>query len=114
MQEAAFLLFGAVLAITASLAAATAVAMAAASADERLAGMPIPAGRWATSTSRAARAPARLATSESVEVDTPSQTTRTAREPGSGSAAIADASSLRSCRMPRSQHAATQCAGCSV
>ena len=57
------------------------------------------------------RAPARLATSESIEVETPSQTTRTAREPGSGSAAIAVASSLRWCRMPRSQQAATQRGG---
>ena len=39
---------------------------------------------WATSTSRAARAAARLATSESTEVETPSQTTSTARDPGLG------------------------------
>ena len=37
-----------------------------------------------------------------------------ARDPGSGSAQIAVASSLRWWRTPRSQHAATQCAGCSV
>ena len=52
--------------------------------------------------------------SESVEVETPSQTTRTAREPGSASAAIAVASSLRWCLIPRSQTAATQLAGCST
>ena len=76
--------------------------------------MPRPRGCEAASTSRAARAAARLATSESMELDTPSQTTSTAREPGSGSAAVATASSLRACRTPRSQTAATHGAGCST
>ena len=75
---------------------------------------PARAGAEAASTSRAARAPARLATSESIEDETPSQTTSTARVPGSGSAATATASSLRGCRTPRSQTAATQGAGCST
>ena len=83
-------------------------------AAARLSGSPSPLGCDATRRSRAARAPARLATSESSDVETPSQTIKTAREPGSRSAAIAVASSLRWCRMPRSQDAATQEAGCST
>ena len=43
-------------------------------------------------------------------LETPSQTTSTTRWP---STAIAIASSLRVCRMPRSQTPATQGAGCS-
>ena len=72
------------------------------------------AGEERARTSRAARAAARLATSESVEFETPSHTTRTAWLPGSARASSATASSLREWRTPRSHTAATHAAGCSV
>ena len=69
-------------------------------------GGPDPArGRERGRTSRAARAAARLAMSESTEFDTPSQTTRTAWLPGSARASSATASSLRWWRTPRSHTA---------
>ena len=64
-------------------------------AAARLSGTPRPAGRLDTSTSRAALAAAMLPTSDSSAVDTPSQTTSTARLPGSADAATAVASSFR-------------------
>ena len=73
----------------------------------RVAAVPIPWGLETASTSRAARAAARLATSESVDEETPSHTTSTAWLPGSDPACRATASSLRVCRTPRSQTAAT-------
>ena len=85
----------------------------AAAAASALSAVPSPRGRAGASTSRLARAAARAARSESVEDETPSQTTRTARPPGSGSANRAIASSLRECRTPRSQTPATHGAGAS-
>jgi hypothetical protein len=65
------------------------------------------------STSRAARVAASEALSESVAVVTPSHTTSTHAEPGADSAPVAAASSLRECKIPRSETAATHAAGCS-
>ena len=101
-----------VLAMTASLAASVAATRALALAATRTATDPGAGGPERVRTSRAARAAARLATSESVDEDTPSQTTSTAWV--SGAAERATASSLRVWRTPRSQTAATQGAGCSV
>ncbi len=73
-----------------------------------------PSGPRAASTSRAARAAARLATSESGAEDTPSHTTSAANARSAvadGLAARAIASSLRECRTPRSHTPATQLAG---
>ena len=71
-------------AMTASLAASAAATSALALAATRVATVPAAWVPERASTSRAARAAARLATSESVEDDTPSHTTSTARPPGSG------------------------------
>ncbi len=114
MHEAGLGEPSAVAASTAALAASVALTSVALIRATREEAVPSPRGSEAASTSRAARAPARLATSESIEEETPSQTTSTARVPGSGSAATATASSLRGCRMPRSHTAATQDAGCST
>ncbi len=103
-----------VFAMTASFAASTAASRAFAVAATCAAAVPMPLGDEEASTSRAARAAARLATSESVEEETPSQTTSTAWLPGSSLASSATASSLREWRTPRSHTAATQGAGCSV
>ncbi len=73
----------------------------------------MPRGNGVRRVSSAARAPASEATSESVELDTPSRTTSTARQPGASSASSAIASSLRLWTMPRSQTPATQEAGVS-
>ena len=104
---------GSVDATTASFAASAALPSTAAIAPARLAGVPMPCGSGVRSTSRAARAPARDATSESVEFETPSQTTSTARSPGVAEATSAIASSLREWTRPRSQTPATQAAGVS-
>ncbi len=104
-----------VLAITASLAASAAATSAFVLAATRVPTLSVDRMPGALArTSRAARAAARLATSESVDEETPSHTTSTAWPPASGPAARATASSLRTCRMPRSQTAATHGAGCSV
>ena len=104
---------GVVWAATASLATATARVNRAVTAALREAGVPIFSGRPSKRTSRAARAAARAATSESVDVVTPSHTTSTAREPGVASAAVASASSLRACLTPRSHTPPTHAAGVS-
>ncbi len=113
VAEAGFGESGSVTATIAVLAAAAASASTLATAASRLCGVPIPAGSGIRSTSRAARAPARDATSESTEFETPSMTTSTAREPGSAPANSAIASSLRCLRTALSHTPATQGAGCS-
>ena len=103
----------AVVATIASLAAVTVVAKVAATAAARPCSVPRPFGNGIRSVSRAARAPASEATSESIELDTPSRTTRTARSPGVFAASRAIASSFLPCTMPRSHTPATQVAGVS-
>ena len=95
VQDDGFAVSADVLAMTAALARSAEVTRAASIAAARLSGTPRPAGRLDTSTSRAALAAAMLPTSDSSAVDTPSQTTSTARLPGSAEAATAVASSLR-------------------
>src|SRR4051794_1760045 len=114
VQDAGFGLSGLVLSSTASLAASAATLSRAASAPARDDSVPRPWACPATSTSRAARAAASEATSESSDELTPSQTTSSARLPGSASAPSAMASSFRLCRMPRSHTPATHGAGCSA
>ena len=77
-------------------------------AASALSGTPRPFGSGGRSTPSTAFAAASDATSESTELDTPSHTTSTTRSPSTASAI---ASSLRVCRMPRSQMPATQGAG---
>ena len=79
-------------------------------AADRLSGTPRPRGSGRRSTSSTARAAFIDPMCESTVLETPSQTTRTARSP---STAIAIASSLRWCRIPRSQTPPTQGTGCS-
>ena len=79
-------------------------------AASRLSGTPSPRGSGGRSTSSTACAAFIDPMWESTVLDTPSQTTRTTRGP---STAIAIASSLRWCRIPRSQTPPTQGAGCS-
>ena len=114
MHDAGFPGADVVWAMTASLAASAAATRVLALAAARVAAVPIPWGLETARTSRAARAAARLATSESVDEETPSQTTRTAWLPGSDPASRATASSLRVWRTPRSHTAPTHGAGCSV
>lgn len=76
--------------------------------------VPIPRGMASSRASLAARLAARLAMWESVEFETPSHTTSTAKESCRSSASRAMASSLRPCRMPMSQTPATQGCGSSV
>ena len=57
--------------------------------------MPTPRGKGRSSTASAAFAAAREAMCESVAIDTPSQTTSTARDPGASEALSDIASSLR-------------------
>ena len=99
---------------TASSAAATASARRRSAAATRAAFVPTPCGSGVRSTSRAARTAARLAMWESVELETPSQTTSTANDPVAEPADRASASSLRRCRLPMSQTPATQGAGASA
>ena len=114
VHDAGLGLSGLVLSSTASLAASAAALSRATIALLRDDSVPMPCACPAVSTSRAARAAASDATSESSDELTPSQTTSSARLPGSASAAIAMASSLRLCRMPRSHTPATHGAGCSL
>ena len=104
---------GSVTAMIAVFAAAAASVKTLVTAASLLCGVPIPAGSGVRSTSRAARAPAREATSESTRLETPSRTTRTAREPGFSLASSAMASSLRLFFAPLSHTPATQVAGVS-
>ena len=73
-----------------------------------------PRGTGSSRMSRAARAAARLAMCEVVELETPSQTTSAAKDSGFWPAPSAIASSLRVCRLPMSHTPPTQGAGASV
>ena len=96
---------------TASLAVATAVVRARAAAASHASRVPAPRGSGWSRTARAARAAASEAMWESVAIDTPSQTTSTARLPGASVAVSAIASSLRACRRPMSHTPPTHGAG---
>jgi len=104
---------GSVLATTAVLAAAAAEVSTLVAAASALSAVPMPCGIAGRSTSRAARAPAKDATSESFDEDTPSHTTSTARRGAASSAHRAIASSLRVCTIPRSHTPPTQAVGAS-
>ena len=86
------LVLGVSLTEEAAWAAAAASVIALRTADSRDSGVPRPWGIALRSASRAARAPAREATSESVELDTPSRTRSTHRSPGDSLATRAMAS----------------------
>ncbi len=100
--------------LTAALASATATVSARPAADAQASGVPTPLGKGWSSTERAAFAAASDAMWESVAMETPSQTTSTARDPAGSVARNAMASSLRVCRLPMSQTPPTQAAGASV
>lgn len=90
-------------AATASLARVTALVSARPAPAAQASGVPTPLGKGWSRTARAAFAAASEAMCESVAIETPSQTTRTARDPA-GSPALSDmASSLRAWRLPMSQ-----------
>ncbi len=108
VAEAALVLSGAVVAITARFASLVASTSARAIAASASAPSPTPARTRSVSTSHARPAAARAATSESMLVETPSQTTSTARSPRAHSAM---ASSLRWCCSPRSHTPPTHSAG---